>query len=137
MGVGLKEIGAGLVDAVALKANIHARSVPDQLRHEQSEFATVRSVVRSTIQSLPRTEDRDDLEAFEAMLLLGEYFLDLRRGPKSADLPLEVDGRVEAFTAFLRRFDEAWKNENLDRPLAERAAHAITSCMGKKKRAAA
>jgi hypothetical protein len=137
MGVGLKEIGAGLVDAVALKADMHGRSIPDQLRHEQSEFAAVRSVVRSTIQTLPCTEDREDLEAFEAMLILGEHFLELRHGPKSADLSLEVDARVETFIAFLRRFDEAWKNEYLDRPLTERAAHAVTACMGRKNKEAA
>jgi hypothetical protein len=133
----LKEIGGGLVDAVTLKADIHARSISDQLREEQTEFAVVRSVVRRRLEALPNTELRHRLEAFDAMLLLGEYFLDLRKGTDSVNLHCEVAARTETFIAFLRHFDEVWKNECLDRSLAERATHAIDSCVRQGTKAAA
>jgi hypothetical protein len=77
------------------------------------------------------------LEAFDAMLFLGEYFLNLRNDTKSCDLPSEVNGRAEAFIAFLKHFDDVWKNQLLDKSVAERAEHALSCSLQRRDRVAA
>jgi hypothetical protein len=129
MGVGLKEIGAGLATAVNIKAAAHSRSISEQLLCEKEEFSVVRAVVREKIRQAPTTEEKAGLEAFDAMLFIGEYFLNLRNSTKSADLFGEVDVRAEAFIDFLKHFDDVWKHQLLDRSLLERAEHALASCV--------
>jgi hypothetical protein len=137
MGVGLKEIGGGLADAVGLKALTHSRSASDQLAAEQEEFAVVREVVRQRVRQTPNKDERLRLEAFDAMLCLGEYFLNLQNTTKCTDLQSEVDDRTSTFIAFLQDFDKIWKNELLSKSLVERAENAMSCFNGKRGRAAA
>jgi hypothetical protein len=137
MGNGLTEIAAGLAAAVEIKAQIHARTISDQLAIENEEFSVVRQVVHQRMTRELRPAERARLEAFDCMLYLGEFLLDLRNGTETRDLPSEVHLRAEAFINFLKQFDEVWKNQLLDRPLAERAENALSSCLKRRSIAAA
>jgi hypothetical protein len=137
MGVGLKEIAAGLAAAVNIKANAHCHTISDQLSIEKEEFSVVRDVVNKKLRHEPNAEERRRLQAFDCMLFLGEFFLNLPNSTESHDLPSEVDRRAEAFISFLMKFDDVWKNQLLDRPLVERAENALSACLEKYSSAAA
>jgi hypothetical protein len=126
MGIGLKEFCAGLTEAVGIKAALHSRSLSDQLAIEKDEFSVVRALVRNEIGRASNEGEKARLEALDALLVLGEFFLNLRKSTRANDLHSEVDNRADEFIAKLIDFDEAWKNELLDRPLDERAANALS-----------
>jgi hypothetical protein len=129
MGVGLNEIAAGLSAAVQIKAQAHSRTTSDQLSVEKEEFSVVRDVVRKRMRQEPNAAERARLEAFDCMLFLGEFLLNLRNSTECHDLPSDVHHRADAFITFLKQFDDVWKHQLLDRPLVERAENALSSCL--------